>query len=117
MTRFDFRSGASTAVLRGLANANFAEMNFRNVGGDYTLDFSGERRREMTVNIVSGLGALKIEVPAETSVTAVLDGNFQKFELQGKWQSKENVHAVDGPGHTLTINVEMDLGTLLLVSR
>jgi len=117
MTRFDFRSGASTAVLRGLANANFTEMNFRNVGGDYTLEFSGERQRETTVNIISGLGALKIEVPADTAVTTVLDGNFQKLELQGEWQSEENVHSTAGTGHALTIKVEMDLGTLLLVSQ
>lgn len=56
-------------------------------------------------------GTIQINVPA------VLEENFQRMGLQGNWMSDKNVNSTAGRGHSLTINVEMDLGKLLLVSK
>ncbi len=49
MGQFHFRTGASTAHLNSLSNANFSLMKFEGGAGSYTLDFSGTLTRDATV--------------------------------------------------------------------
>lgn len=83
----------------------------------YGLDFSGDLQRDATVNIISGLGVLTIEIPAETAAQVVLSGNYRKLELEGDWMSDKNIHSTGATGKSLLINVEMDLGSLRLVRK
>ena len=64
MNLFRYETGASLVTLTGLANANFSLFEFSGGAGNYTLDFSGELNRDATVSITTGLGNLRIVIPA-----------------------------------------------------
>lgn len=117
MALLAYSSGASTATLSGLANANFANMRFRGVGGNYTLDFSGDLQRDAAAEILSGLGSLTIEIPAKTAAQVTLHGNLRGLVVEGDWLINENVYSTGGAGHMLTLNVAVDLGTMTLVRK
>ena len=48
MSSLLYTTGASNVTVKGLANANTTDMTFRSGAGEYTLDFSGELRNNMT---------------------------------------------------------------------
>ena len=55
MTLLRYKTGASKVSLLGLANANFALLEFTGGAGNYTLDFSGELKRDGSVSIETGV--------------------------------------------------------------
>lgn len=114
MSIFEVGSASSTLKITGLANANFDSMNFRGVGGNYTLDFSGQLQHDTPVNIVAGLGNIRVEVPQEIAAVVNVSGNFSKFDLQGPW-IKDNGYRNQGTGKQLQIDIKMDMGSLTLV--
>ncbi len=116
MSIFEVGSASSTLKLTGLANANFDLMNFRGVGGNYTLDFSGQLQHDTQVNIVAGLGNIKIEVPHEIAAVVNVSGNYSKFDLHGPWV-KDNGYRNPAVGKLFTINIKMDMGFLTLILK
>ncbi len=116
MSIFEVGSASSRLKLSGLANANFDLMNFRGVGGNYTLDFSGQLQHDTPVNIVAGLGNIRVEVPREQAAVVQVSGNTSKFDLQGAWV-KDNGYRNQGTGKQFTIDIKMDMGFLTLVLK
>jgi hypothetical protein len=104
MSIFEVGSASSTLKLSGLANANFDLMNFRGVGGNYTLDFSGQLQHDTPVNIVAGLGNIRVEVPREQAAVVHVSGNTSRFDLQGAWV-KDNGYRNQGSGKQFTIDI------------
>jgi hypothetical protein len=113
MSSFTYMTGGSTMVLKGLANANFSQMDFDSGAGDYTLSFDGDLKRDAKVSIETGMSTLTIRVPRNTNAVVVLDAGMTSVNNEG-WAENENVYSLSGNGPTITIKVEMGLGTLNL---
>lgn len=117
MDSFTYNTGASTVVLAGLANANFQQMKFQGGAGAYALDFSGDLRTDATVSIKAGVGSVQISVPPGTSSQVNVSGALTKVSAQGSWTTVGKTYSTAGSGKSLTINVEMSVGTLKLISQ
>jgi hypothetical protein len=117
MDRLVYHTGASDVTLTGLANANFETMSFDGGVGDYTLDFSGELQRDATVTIDSGVSSVRIVVPEGVAVRVEVDGGLNDVSTEGAWSHSGDTYEVSGEGPTLTILVDMGVGSLTLVSE
>jgi hypothetical protein len=117
MDTFRYTTGASSVKLNGLANANFENLVFKGGAGDYTLDFSGELQRDATVDITAGVCRLEIVVPEGTAVKIKLSGGLSDVRTEGTWSVNDKTYALSGEGPTLTINVDMGIGSLTLISK
>lgn len=67
MSVFDLDAGAGSMELRGLANANFADMTLDGGAAAFICDFSGALRRDAAVRISTGMATVEIFVPAVTA--------------------------------------------------
>lgn len=114
MTTLRYTTGASNVKLKGLANANFLSMIFRCGAGDYTLDFSGELKRDAVVTIEAGLSQVVIIVPEGTSAQVVFNGGLTNIDVSNKWEISGKKYTLAGSGPMLTINVDMGAGNLEL---
>jgi len=63
MDNMSIETGLGQFVGQKLGNANFRKFKFEGGVGSYTLDFSGELRRETSVDIELGLGSVTIMLP------------------------------------------------------
>jgi hypothetical protein len=116
-----YETGASTVTLTGLADANFKKMDFKGGAGSFTLDFSGKLRTSGSVNVQAGVGSLHIVVPAGTAAKVVVQGKLNNITQEGTWTAAGKTYsspAAEGKqqGAVLTINVNMDLGSLVLIA-
>ncbi|MBI3364446.1 MAG: hypothetical protein HY033_06010, partial [Ignavibacteriae bacterium] len=66
-------SGLSKFDGEGLCNANFNHLKFEGGVGSYTLDFSGELKKEVDVDIEVGLGSLVVRVPENIGVKVIYE--------------------------------------------
>lgn len=114
MDTLRYDTGASRAILSGLANANFKAMDFRSGAGDYRLEFSGELLQDADVSIKSGLSSIVIVVPEGTPATVRFEGGLTNVDVGGEWRMSGNVYTLSGEGPELTISVEMGAGNLEL---
>ena len=114
---FEVGSSGSSLVLSGLSNANFEQLTFRGVGGRYSLDFSGDLQRDANVTIITGLGQIQLEVPRDIPATITIIGQVRGLEVEGDWISDRNVYTNPGTGHQLTVELNVDLGSIKLVLK
>jgi hypothetical protein len=114
MRTFRYNTGASSVRLRGLGYANFAEMIFRGGAGSYSLDFSGELRRDALVSIDSGISSLEIIVPAGTNARLNFEGGLSNISARGEWRQSGSAYIVEGSGPTLEFSVKISAGSLEL---
>ena len=114
MSQFQYTTGASSARLHGLANANFSLLKFEGGVGDYTLDFSGLLSRDATVEIDAALSNVKIIVPEGIPTTLRMENNLTNVNARGQWAGGANTYSLAGNGPTLTINVKLGAGNLEL---
>lgn len=117
MSTLRYETGASNVKLTGLANANFGDMEFKSGAGSYTLDFTGELKRDATVTITSGVSSIDIVVPQGVSARVLFDGGLSNVDISGGWQKNGNQYSQSGSGPTLTINVNMGAGNLKLSNQ
>ncbi|MDD2942837.1 MAG: toast rack family protein [bacterium] len=114
METLDYTTGASKVAISGLANANFERFIFKSGAGDYTLDFSGELKRDATVTIDSGMSNFRLIVPAGVNTRLFFDGGLVNIDLGGAWEKSGDTYLLAGEGPTLTINVNLAAGNLEL---
>jgi hypothetical protein len=114
MDNLSYQTGASSVHLTGLANANFSSLVFRSGAGDYTLDFSGELKRDATVDIESGISQVTLIVPEGVSAQVVFKGGLSNVETHGDWHKSGGNYQLEGSGPTLSITVDMGAGNLVL---
>jgi hypothetical protein len=69
-------SGVSKFEGRNLCNARFRRFHFQGGVGAYTLDFGGELKSEVDVDVEVGLGVMTIYVPWETGVHLTYEKNW-----------------------------------------
>jgi hypothetical protein len=115
MKEFSFKTGASSAKLYGLGNANFISMNFSCGAGDYTLDFSGTLSMESTVDIKAGVSNLTIIIPADMNAAIVNHGMASNINTQGTWLVTDETYTTMVEGPKLTINLDMAVGNINLI--
>ncbi len=117
MEKLIYRTGASKVNLYGLANANFVDMTFDSGAGDYLLDFSGTLTQNATVTVHTGVSALTIVIPAGMHAVVTNSGAITNVTPSGTWTVSDHVYETTGSGPTLTINVDMAVGSLKLVHQ
>ncbi len=69
-------SGLSKFQGQGLCNANFNHLKFEGGVGSYVLDFGGELKKEVDVDIEVGLGSLTIIIPEEIGAHIIYEKNW-----------------------------------------
>jgi hypothetical protein len=114
MSRLSYDTGASSVTLSGLGNSNAAEVDFNGGAGEYTLDFSGELQRDMAVTVKAGVSSITIRVPAGTAVEVRVDSALSDVNVNGGWSQSGDTYSLSGSGPTITIDVDMGVGSLTL---
>jgi len=115
MENFSFTTGASSAEIYGLGNANFRRMTMSAGAGDYTLDFSGALSQDAVVDIKAGISNLKIIIPAGTKAVVDNQGTVSNINTQGTWLVTDNTYTTLSEGITLTITLNMAVGNINLI--
>ena len=115
MQNFSFKTGASSAKLYGLGNANFISMDMSCGAGDYTLDFAGSLTQDSTVDIKSGISNITIIIPADTNAKINNQGTVSNINTQGTWLVEDETYLTMLEGPMLTINLDMAVGNVNLV--
>ncbi len=116
MGEFRYTTGASRVRLSGLGHANFESLTFKAGAGDYTLDFTGDLRREASVSIETGLSQVTLLVPESVAAQLTVQGGLSEVDPEGSWIQEGNTYVQAGlPGSvTLTFVVKMGVGSLRL---
>jgi hypothetical protein len=114
MALFRYQTGASNVTLTGLANANFASLDFNSGAGNYTLDFSGELKHDASVNIETGVSNMTLVIPAGLPVQITVEGGLSNISYGAGWDKNGNVYTQSGSGPELTIVIEMGAGNLTI---
>lgn len=111
---FNFTTGASSAKLIGLGNANFQQMTMSSGAGDYTLDFSGGLNQDANVDIKAGVSNITIIIPAGLKAIVNNQGTVSNVNTQGTWLVSNQTYTTLNEGPTLTINLDMSVGNVTL---
>jgi len=117
MDELRYETGASSVTLTGLANANFTDLIFKGGAGDYTLDFSGTLQRDASVDVTTGVSSLRIVIPEGMTAKVTVDSAISDVDTEGTWTTSGDTYETSGSGPTLTINVDMGVGSLKLVTE
>ncbi|NLN69443.1 MAG: hypothetical protein GX142_01455 [Chloroflexi bacterium] len=117
LQNFSFNTGASSAKLFGLGNANFQEMKMSSGAGNYTLDFSGELKQDASVEINSGVSTITIIIPAGMKAVVNNQGKASNITPQGTWLLSEQTYSTLNEGPTLTINLNLSVGNINLINE
>jgi hypothetical protein len=114
MTTLKYTTGASEVSIEGLGDANVSDVTFSSGAGSYTLDFSGQLQRDMTVTIESGVSSVTIIVPNGVPVLLSSESNLVSVSTSGAWEQAGNTYQLSGSGHKITIQTKMGAGSLQL---
>ena len=114
MSNFEYSTGASDVTLKGLGNANFANFVFKSGAGSYTLDFSGNLKRDADVSVESGISSVTIVVPEGVNAEVKFEGGLSNVTLHGAWKQNGSKYVQTGSGPLLKISVKMGAGNLEL---
>jgi len=114
MSMLRYETGASDVKLTGLGNANFSTLTFSGGAGNYTLDFSGELRRDAVVTVEAGLGNLSLVVPDGVDAVVTVEGAALNVTAGSAWTKSGQKYTQKGPGPILTILVKMSAGNLVI---
>lgn len=115
MSLLSYRTGASSVELTKLGNANVSEVMFESGVGSYKLDFSGDLKKDIDVNIRSGMSDVKILIPEGTHTIVTIDGGLSNVDLNGTWTVTNGIYETGTSTHTIEIKVEMAMGNLQLL--
>lgn len=114
MSIMQYTTGASDVKLIGLANANFSTLTFSGGAGSFTLDFSGNLRRDAVVTIDSGFGNVSLLIPQDVSAKVTIDSTAVNINHGTGWTRNGKDYTQEGKGPTLTFIVKMAAGNLLI---
>lgn len=112
---FTFTTGASSAKIIGLGNANFKQMTMSAGAGNYTLDFAGALRQDAVVDIKAGISNITIIIPAGMQAVVNNQGTVSNVNTQGTWLLSDQTYTTLNAGYTLTVNLNMSVGNINLI--
>ena len=113
MQTFKYTTGASNVEIKGLSNANIDIFTFLGGAGSAILDFSGNLMGNMSVEISSGVGTIRIRVPEGTHCVLHTQGELVDIDNDG-WGKDGKLYETPGEGYTIDIEVNMSVGSLQL---
>ncbi len=117
MDKFTYSTGASSVRLSGLGYANFKDLTFKGGAGDYKLNFDGELQQDATVSISAGMSTIRIEIPEGMNAKVVVSGGMKSVTTEGTWTAHTDTYETGADAkYTLTITVDIGLGSLTLVN-
>ncbi|MGE5464072.1 MAG: toast rack family protein [Syntrophothermus sp.] len=114
MSILQYTTGASDVKLTGLANANFSTLTFSGGAGNFTLDFSGDLKKDGVVTIDSGLGNVSLIIPQNINARVTVDSAAVNINHGSGWNQNGKDYTQQGEGPTLTFVVKMAAGNLLM---
>jgi hypothetical protein len=114
MSLLNYETGASNVSLTGLGNANFTNLTFRSGAGNYTLDFTGNLKRDGSVNIETGVANMTLVIPSGRPAQITVDGSLSNVTHDQSWSRNGSVYTQKGSGSQLTIFVHIGAGNLSL---
>ncbi len=114
MERLTYKTGASEVTLEGLGNANVSDIVFEGGAGSYTLDFSGDLPRELSVRLSAGMSNVRLNVPQDANIRVIVGGGLSNVSVDGTWTINNDTYERSGKGPLITVNVDMGLGNLEL---
>jgi hypothetical protein len=114
MTVLRYETGASQVELRGLANANFSTMLMSSGAGDYTLEFTGDLKRDATITISTGLSNIELVVPRGIPATLTADTDLTNVNVGASWKKDGDRYSQPGTGPMLTFIIKGGAGNLTL---
>jgi hypothetical protein len=114
MSSLTYSTGASNVSLTGLGNANVSDVSFNGGAGSYTLDFSGQLQRDVTVSVDSGVSSVTIRVPAGVPAQVTSDSTLVSVSTSGSWLQQGSTYQQTGSGYRIIILVKMGAGSLQL---
>ncbi len=117
MDTLTYQTGASKVSLQSLANANAQTIHFTGGAGDYELDFSGELERDVTVEVQVGVASLRLVTPVGTATVVNISGGLNDVKTTGTWAQSGDSYSQTGTGKTITINVDIGVGSLELATK
>jgi hypothetical protein len=117
MQRLTYKTGASSVDLIGLGNVNTSQIIFDSGAGNYTLDFSGALAKDLNVKMNSGLSLVTVIIPKNTHTIVNLDDGLSNVDAEGSWTVSNSRYEASGSGSTITIDVEMAIGNLVLQQK
>jgi hypothetical protein len=117
MDKFTYTTGASSVKLNGLGYANFKDLTFKGGAGDYRLNFDGELQQDAAVEISAGMSSIRIEIPSGMNAKVVVSGGMKSVTTVGTWTAHTDTYETSADAkYTLTITVDIGLGSLTLVN-
>lgn len=117
MSTLTYETGASTVTLSELANANAQNVEFTGGAGDYQLDFSGKLQHDMTVSVHSGASSVRLVVPPGVSAKVTVSGGLNNVNADSTWTHAGDTYTQSGSGPTITVSVDMGVGSLKLLNK
>lgn len=113
----NIESGVSRFTGMNLGNANFRTFKFQGGLGSYTLDFSGDLRHEVDVDVEVGLGAISIIVPKDVGARVNYDQSFiSRVDYDRDFRKgADGQYLTDNyttAGGKMNITIESGLGTV-----
>lgn len=114
MSLLSYSTGASNVSMTGLGNANFASLEFNSGAGNYTLDFSGQLRRNASVHIGTGVSNLTLVIPTGIPTHISVKGAASNVTSNSDWSRNGNVYSQSGTGPQLTIAIEIGAGNITI---
>jgi hypothetical protein len=114
MSLLSYSTGASNVSITGLGNANFASLEFDSGAGNYTLDFSGQIKRNGSIHIGTGVSNLTLVIPSGISAQVTVKGAVSNVTPASGWTRSDNMYTQAGTSPQLTFVVEIGAGNLTL---
>ncbi len=114
MSILRYETGASSVRMNGLANANFALLDFSSGAGDYILDFSGDLQREATIKIESGFSNITLIIPENINAEITIESGASNVTTGSGWSQSGNIYTQKGDSPKLIFVVELGAGNITL---
>lgn len=120
MTALDVSAGGAALDLRGLGNANFAEMSVSGGAGQYRLDFGGRLRRDAEVRLNAGMAAIELRLPATGAARVRTESLLGALDVGDGFVTREGAYwneaAAASGSPVLRVTVNSVLGAVALRS-
>jgi len=89
-------------------------MDFSSGAGDYTLDFSGDLKRDASITISSGLSNMIIVVPEGVNAIVTVDSGASNINAGSSWGQDGKTYTQSGEGPMLTFVINIGAGNVTL---
>jgi hypothetical protein len=117
MSSLTYDTGASDVELDQLANANAQSLDFKGGAGSYVLDFSGKLEHDLAVDVTTGVSSVRLVVPTGVSAKVNVSGGLNSVSADSSFTKNGDTYTQTGSGPTITINVQMGVGSLKIVNQ